>query len=93
MENTTTKIVKVAMPGSRTRELRGQVSLTRYGTGARTVNRLVKDLSDSDGIESFVVLLHQGGQQNPGVAQIVRCGPVDAVSDPCDRSTAEGLSG
>lgn len=43
VENSTTKIVKVAMPGSRTRELRGQVSLTRYGSGARTVNRLAME--------------------------------------------------
>lgn len=32
---------------------------------ANTINRLVKKLSDEQGIESFVILIHQGGQQNP----------------------------
>lgn len=43
VENASTKVVKAAMPGSRVRELRGQVSLTRYGSGARTVNRLAME--------------------------------------------------
>ncbi len=29
-----------------------------------TINRLVKELSDDQGVEAFVVLVHQGGQQN-----------------------------
>ena len=40
VENPHTSLVKVALPGSRVRELRGQVSLTPYGPSARTVNRL-----------------------------------------------------
>lgn len=40
VENPSTGLVKVALPGSRVRELRSQVSLTPYGSSARTVNRL-----------------------------------------------------
>jgi len=43
VENPGTGVVKVLMPGSRTRELRGQVSLTPYGSTARTVNRLAME--------------------------------------------------
>lgn len=59
---------------------------------ARTVNRLVKQLADSDGVQAFVVLIHQGGSQNPpypaGFQDVNRCdnfsGDITEVADRLD---------
>lgn len=67
----------------------------------RTVNRLVRELNDSQGIESFVILLHEGGQQNApyagGFADPDRCdnpsGDVFPIVDGLDRKVDVVLTG
>ena len=46
----------------------GVAGLT-FDAEAQTVNRLVRRLQDEQGVHAFVVLVHQGGQQNPPYAK------------------------
>jgi 5'-nucleotidase len=61
----------------------------QFDDEADTVNRLVRELSDRAGIEAFVILVHEGGQQNPGAGQFADVdgclNPSGAIFDIADR--------
>jgi 5'-nucleotidase len=55
----------------------------------KTANRIVRDLKKTKGIHTFVILLHQGGQQNVSPAFVNNCdnltGPIIDIANGLDR--------